>query len=187
MSSRIARRPSASSFPPDHVGLGRVAPVARRTDDDVGDHGVSLLEGAGAGHVDRAAHLGRVRAREEVADELDRPARGDLRRRLSGGEELDLAHAGHRGARDRLLAEPAELVPGEDLLELVPVLDQPDPVKGDARVDEVPVTCPARRASAPVSSRRDADATPAATAGTAATAATRSATGSRSIPNPRSP
>ncbi len=94
------------------------------------------LQHARAGDVDGAADVGRARARQEVADELDRPSRGDLCRRLRRGEQLDLARAGHRAVGDRLLAEPAELIAGVDLLELVPVLDQPDPVERRSRVDD---------------------------------------------------
>ena len=103
-SSSIERAASASAFAPGDVRLGGVPPVAAGTDDDVRDHGVALLDAARAGDVDRTAHLGRVRPREEVADELDRPAGRDLRRRLRCREELDLAHAGHGAVRDGLLA-----------------------------------------------------------------------------------
>ena len=123
--------------PADDVCFGRIAPVPGRAHDDVCDHRVAFLDGARPGDAHRAAHLCGVRPREEIADELDRSARSDLRRRLSDAEELDLADARHRGFRDRLLPEPAQLVPGLDPLQLVPVLEQPDPPHDRGRVHQL--------------------------------------------------
>ena len=114
---------------PGDMRLGRVAPVAVRANDHVGDHGVAVLDDPPARDVDRATHVRGVRPRQQVAQELDRPARRELRGRLGRGEQLDLGGARDGAACDGLLAEPAELVRRVDLLELVPVLEQPDPIQ----------------------------------------------------------
>ncbi len=116
--------------------LGGVAPVPVRAHDDVRNHDVTRLHDARPGDVDRAAHVCGVRPREQVAGELDRAARGDLGRSLRGSEELDLARPGHGAVGDGLLPEPAELVRGADLLELVPVLDETDVSERLGGVDE---------------------------------------------------
>ena len=120
---------------PCHVRFGSVAPVAASSHDDVCDHRIARLESACSRDVNRAADLSGVRAREEVAEELDRTPRGDLRGRLGRGEQLDLASFGDGTPGDGLLRQPAELVAAVDPLEFVPVLDQPDPVESTARVD----------------------------------------------------
>ena len=73
--------------PAADVRLGRVAPVPGRAHDHVPDHRVGFLNEARPRDTHRAADLGGVGPRQEVADELDRPAGRDLRSRLRDAEE----------------------------------------------------------------------------------------------------
>ena len=92
---------------------------------DVGDHHVAVGGLLRPGHRDRPAHERLALADQEVGPEVGDRTRGDVRRGLRRGIQLDLARTRERRRLDRGLPDERELVRAHDAPQLVGVLDQP--------------------------------------------------------------
>ncbi len=186
ISSSVARAASTSGLDPTTCVSAVVPPVPVRADDHVGDHRLSGCDTPAARDPDRAADLSRVVAGEQVGEELDRLAVGDLGGRLRRREHLDLRGAPLRGGlADRPLAQPAQPVGVEH------ATSSSSSLRRRMRTSSSPAgTSPAdtrasRRPSMPPRPSAIPTRLAPARAGIEATTSARSGAGFSSIPKPR--